>query len=599
MFQRVMERTSAGVLCAILAGLCVALYGPHLANRFVSLDDGLLIYNNPLIRQLTPQSVAYAFRTYDPELYVPLTLVSYQVEYALFGLRPGVFHLTNLLLHIGNVLLVFGVLTMLVKSRTVGFMAALLFAVHPIQMEAVLWAAARKDVLSSFFFLGSLALYLRYREDGSRLTYGGSIALFLVSLLSKVSGILLPVVLLGVDWLQGRKWSRAVWMEKMPFFALSALFGIVALGGKSQAIASVGVIERLLLMGKSTVFLLGQILFPLHLSVIYPQSHAVTLASPEFFVPAILVCVLCGAAFAIAWRSRLAAFGLLFFLGMLAPSFSTFYKNGFLFFASDRYVYLASIGIFLLVAMGVERLVRWGRGGDRAAVALTAVVVIVLSAKTFVQGATWKNSEALYRNVLSAYPESAIAHTNLGDVLRREGRIDEAEAQIEAALRINPELLAARVNAGLFSEARGDIAGGIAKLRIAAEIVDQKERVTIDEVGVYFTLAAMLERSGDYDGALAVYRHAVTKTPQMAESHHNLGLMLEKRGRTAEAIDAYGEALALHPRLLDAHYHLAALLASVGRLPEAVVHVEAVLAIDPGYEKAAEHLQNMRAMMGR
>ena len=601
MLRSFLRRAPTGLLCAALAVLCLAVYGPHVANDFVSIDDGLLIYNNPVIQELTARSVGYTFKTYDPELYVPLTLISYQIEHAVFGLWPAGYHATNLLLHIGNVLLVFALVTMLVRHRSVGFVVALLFAVHPIQTETVLWAAARKDVLSSLFFLASACLYMRYRASDKPSAYWWSVVVFLLSLLSKVSGLFLPFVLLGIDWVQGRTWTKQVFLEKIPYLVLTFIFGLVAVGGKSQALGEFSMWERALLLCKSIAFFLQQLLVPLRFSVIYPQLSPVTVSAPEFFVPLIVMIALGLATLWLLWkgRNRLATFCLLFFFGMLVPSFSTFYKNGFLFFASDRYVYLASIGIFVLLALALQWIATRAKSAELIGGLLSMAAVVVLGSKTSAQGTTWKDSEALYRNVIVQYPGSAMAHNNLADVLRRQDRLGEAEAEIKEALRLDPQNLAAHVNAGLFREARGDIKAGIDYLRAAVAITDKKPEITIDDAGVYFTLAQMLERAGERDAALDIYKHVTEKGPRIGDAFHNYGLALEQRGRTAEAIAAYNHALTLNSGLLASHYHLAGLLAAQGRLPVAIAHLEKIVAINPGYEKAAEHLQRMRGMIAR
>lgn len=149
-------------LPTILIAVTAILYLPHVGNALVTLDDRMLITRNPFIQQLTPWSLRMIFTTYDPELYVPLTLFTYQIEHLIFGLAPQIYHFTNLLLHIGSAILVFQVIRRIFRSDLTGFVSALLFAVHPLQSEAVFWAAARKDVLSGFFFLLSLFFYLQY-----------------------------------------------------------------------------------------------------------------------------------------------------------------------------------------------------------------------------------------------------------------------------------------------------------------------------------------------------------------------------------------------------------------------------------------------------
>src|SRR3989338_4850543 len=185
-------RREAAIYVGVLFAALFIVYGHSLWNGFVNWDDGLLIYENPIVQEFSFRSIYTAFTSYDPELYIPLTLLSYQWNHVVGGLNPFVYHLTNLILHAFNALFVAWIALLLGKNKWIAAVTGLIFALHPLHTEAVVWASSRKDVLAAFFALLSIGLYLLYQESGDRRSYLGSLVMFLLALLSKVSVILLP-----------------------------------------------------------------------------------------------------------------------------------------------------------------------------------------------------------------------------------------------------------------------------------------------------------------------------------------------------------------------------------------------------------------------
>jgi 4-amino-4-deoxy-L-arabinose transferase-like glycosyltransferase len=236
-----------------------------LTNGFVVWDDALLVTKNPIAHGLTWANIKAAFTTYDPELYIPLTLLSFQINYSLHELLPFGYHLVNLLLHFGSVLMIAWVMFGMTKNRVAAIVTALLFAVHPINVEAVAWVSGRKDVLAAFFFLLSIGAFLKKDDsDRSWLWYAISIASFVLGLLAKVSVVTLPVALLLIDWYRQKPLSKKTWMELIPFFALSIVFVIIASLGKSST--DEFFIEKLLMGALSIVLHLVHIVFPIGFS---------------------------------------------------------------------------------------------------------------------------------------------------------------------------------------------------------------------------------------------------------------------------------------------------------------------------------------------
>src|SRR3989344_9385724 len=307
--------------------LALLVYLPSLRNGFALVDDGLLIFENNLVRELSLKTLRVAFTSYDPELYIPLTFVSYQSDYLLGGYNPLIYHLTNLLLHMGSTFLVSAFIFYLTKRSKLAIACALLFAIHPITVETVVWAAARKDVLSGFFFLLSATLYL----------------------LSKVTAITLPLIFLLCDLHRGRRDYKEVVLEKTPYFLLALLFGLIALFGKATLLAERSPLEHFLLACKMVILALSKILVPLRLSVFYPELGEVTLFHPTFLL-SLLILIILGAVVWMFRQKKLLLFGALFFLITLAPAALTFMKGGNTFLFSDRYAYLPSLGVIFLAA---------------------------------------------------------------------------------------------------------------------------------------------------------------------------------------------------------------------------------------------------------
>ncbi|MDO8648731.1 MAG: tetratricopeptide repeat protein [Candidatus Peregrinibacteria bacterium] len=596
--MKVFERLSLRDIAILISVATFLVYAQHLGNAFVALDDGILITQNLAVQRFSWWSIKTAFTTYDPELYVPLTIVSYMLEHALFGLKPIVFHTTNLLLHIGSTVLILLTIHRLSGNRLLATLTALLFALHPLQVEAVVWASARKDVLSAFFFLASIYTYVLQRERGERTRYTVSVFAFLLALLSKVSVILLPLVLLLIDWYQGRKFTWPVLREKIPYFLLSVVFGLIAIYGKLGIVDALPLGTNALLALKSSVFYLQKILLPTGLTAIYPQSTPITLASLEFIIPLLIVLGMLIVALLLRNRMRAVSVAILFYFLMLAPSFTTFQKNRYIFFASDRYAYLAVIGMFLLIALFLTpmiqrsaiRSIRWSAG------LVATILILTCASLTYAQGFTWKDSIALYENALEHYPESGMAANNLATVLAKMGRTQEAIAMYERAIAVDPRRMEPKINLARIELESGNVDRAIRDLTDVTAALNIQASVRPEEFAAFYFLGEAYEKAGDDAQAIAQFERAVERGPAFAEAHYNLGLAYQKRNRLEEAAEAYVQTIDLDPQYLPALYKLAGIRAEQGSVEEAEELLERVIALDPLYEQAARHLENLRSM---
>lgn len=537
--------------CFALLGMAVlAVYGRSLQNGFVEWDDGLLIVENPIVWEISLATIRAAFTTYDPELYIPLTLLSYQVDHMLGGLRPFVYHFTNLLLHAFNASLVLWFTLLLSRRRWVAGVAALLFAVHPMNTEAVAWASARKDVLSAFFTLLTLVSYLMYAKGGSRRWYAGSIAALLLALLSKASAVTAPLILLLLDWRAQGKITRSNLLEKAPHMLLAALFGVIALGGKAGNEALLW--EKLLIGCKAAFFYLQKLAVPGGYSVLYPYTKAISLGNPDLLYSLLALLALAVLALYAAKRTREPLFALGLFLLAVFPSFSNIAKGQDLlrdvYFASDRYAYLPGIAFFYLLALFLAEAVRRRPQPAQAAIAAAAVF---LAFQAHVQSLVWRDTGALFENVLTHYPESHLAHNNLGSLAFRRGEYDAAFAHYRESLQIRPN-----------GEA-------------------------------YYNLGQFFTEMQRFPEAEEAYRQALAQRPGDAAALVNLGVLELRRGALSEAEEHLTQALALDSSLPAIYYNLGLVYERQGRVEEAATAYRRVLELNPEDAEVREMLERL------
>lgn len=466
-----MARVQIAILILCIALLTIIVHAGVLRHGFVTWDDGLLVYRNPTVQEFSPTTIKRAFTSYDPELYIPLTLVSYQIEHMIAGQHPALYHVDNLLLHTANALLVFWLVFLLFADVRIACVAGVLFGIHPLHTEAVAWVSARKDLLSTFFFLASAVAYCLYRKHDDRKSYIASVVFFALSLLAKVTTLTLPVVFLLIDWYHGRTFDRRTWLEKAPYALLSIAFFGIALGGKAQNIASLGILKTFLLACGSIVFVLGKLLWPLHLSVIYPFAGQISPLDPWFALSVVGVIGLIAAAYLLRNSVRVVTFSIAFFLLTLAPTLATFNKAGEIYIASDRYAYIPSIGVIALVAFALWKFWLQLASGRRWLLGIAAVnLLLSLSLMSVLRTAVWADSETLYRDALEQYPDSASIRYNLGLEEERQGRFAEALADYRMAIAIRPDYADAHNNIGVILLLDGKVDEAIVELQKAIAI---------------------------------------------------------------------------------------------------------------------------------
>lgn len=520
----------AAAFIAAVASFLV--YAPSLSNGFVGLDDPGYVYRNPRIRGF---DLVWAFTTPVIGTWCPLTLLSFALDYAVWGLSPFGYHLTNTLLHAANAFMVALLAGRLARGapRLRLFLFALssgiLFGLHPIRAESVAWVSERKDVLSAFFFLASVHLYVGYAraQKGAAAWYSLTLLFFVLSLLSKAMAVTMPVVLFILDYYPLGRLSRACLgkavLEKVPFAAISAMVSAVSVWAqaKGSAIASLealSVAERLHLAVRGYVFYLYKYIIPAGLAPFHPRDFSLGLGA-GFAAYAAALAVLTAGAIALGRRYRAWSVAWAFYAVTLLPVIGlvSIGKHA----AADRYMYIPGMGLAML-ASAAFFLCR----DKKALTALAAAAVaasLALGALTVRQSLFWKDSVTLWTRQVEAYPEHAIGYMNRGTAYGQAGDIQGAIADLTRAVELNPSLAVAWYNRSLAYDASGRAQEAIGDLTEAI-------RINPSYASALHNRGAAYARAGRYAEAAADFRAAAAAEPSDPENHLGLGVALLRSG---------------------------------------------------------------------
>jgi protein O-mannosyl-transferase len=546
-FFRLLDTRFSRTAGVLLFALSAAVYWASLNNAFLNYDDNILVTGNPAIPSHSWAAFKLLLTTFDPELYVPLTFLSLKLDYVLGGMQPFMFHFTGMVLHAANALLAAMLLRQLLRGRTwIALALGAVFAVHPLNTEAVAWVSARKDLLSAFFCFASAYAYLRSVETGDRRRYWLALGCFVLGLLSKVSIAPLPAALLLMEWRVGTLHRPGLARDIAPFAAASLVFAAIAVAGKAGVLGGGGA-GWLLLAPAGTLFLLGKFLWPSGLSVIYPFTGEISLWNPAVGIPFTVTAAGIACLLPFMRRARGTSFGVLFFLIMLTPSFFTAWHNGDWYLTSDRYAYVPMLGLLYLVGRLLNR-IRF----ELVPAAFMAAAIAALAVTANARSADWRGSRALFESVLRVTDQSQVAYVKVGGALLDDG---ETEAAREAfgkslAIRRNEQAL---YNMGLLLLQEGKDAEALA-------LNEEAIRINPRYAPAYVNAGYLRYAAGDMATAVAYFEKAVGLEPAGVEQRLNLAAILAPSdpARAAALLD---EILALDPRHADAN----ALKAELGR----------------------------------
>ncbi len=523
------------VLVVLLLVVTFAVFWQSTGHEFIVYDDNAYVRENLHVNTgLTYGNMLWALTTIEASNWHPLTWLSHMLDCQIYGLNPKGHHLTNVLFHIANTLLLWYLLFSATRKYWQSLFVAALFALHPLHVESVAWIAERKDVLSTFFMLATLILYTRYAKNSRPLLYILSLLLYVFGLMSKPMLVTLPFVMLLWDfWPLGRlrlgtllKRDGACSMpdeaststlphlifEKLPFFCFSLLSSVVtyyaqAHGGSVAGAHAVPLTFRLINALVSYIKYIENMLWPHNLAVIYPLPTTLMLVQA-----AISGLILLGITLAVFYRARLNPFlviGWLWYLGTLVPVIG-FVQVGRQVIA-DRYTYIPLIGLFIIISWGIPALA--DRLPYRRSI-VTAMALLVLAASsigTWIQLRYWKNDVTLFTHAIQAVKNNYIAHMNLGLAFFQRGNIEEAILHYYDAFSLRPNT---------------------------------------DDLCYYLGLA--YGEQGNLDESIFYLTRAVTINPKFAVARYNLGVAFAKQGNLDEGIRHFTKALHLDPDLAEA-----------------------------------------------
>jgi tetratricopeptide (TPR) repeat protein len=551
------------------------VYSDTLRFDFVSYDDPGYVLNNPNVAQgISWGGLRYALSSTDMGNWQPLNWLTYMVDYELYGLRAGGYHATNLVFHILNTLLLFLLLRGMTRAEWPSAFAAALFGLHPLHVESVAWIAERKDVLSTFFGLLSLAAYAAYARRRSVTRYLGVALCLTLGLMAKPMLVTLPLLFLLLDYWPLARWrgslasARSLVVEKLPLLLISLAFGVMTLWVHHKA----GAVDYLIVgrevsgitaanFANATVSYtryLGKTFWPSELSPFYPHPALTENGGVpiEGWGVAVAGAVLLLITFVvIKSRKPYAVVGWSWYLVSLLPVIGIMQTGAQA--MADRYTYVPLIGIFIAIAWGgAELATRWRPGGRSLApaVGIAATFALVLCAGASQRAVQpWRGSISLYENALVANPRNNIIRLNLGIALVDRGEVETGIAQLQTVLELNPDYVNAHYNLGLaFASARR------------------------------------------YDEAVAHYATVLRIRPDHAIAHNGLGKALRAQGRFEQASDHFLRAIELGLERREIHYDLANLLRRSDDLPGAIHHYRRTLEIDPNHAGAKQALKSLQ-----
>jgi len=632
------------LICLILTAAILFAYGQVQNHDFVNFDDHDYVTENRHIQKgLKLDSVIWAFAATRSGNWHPLTWLSHILDYRLYGKNPGGHHLTSLLFHIANTLLLFFVFGRMTNSLWQSGFVAALFALHPLHVESVAWVSERKDVLSTFFWMLTMWSYIRYVEHPTVNRYLLVVFFFTSGLMSKPMLVTLPLVLLLMDYwplnrLQIDQSSvgenfrlrsialRLVW-EKSPLFVIAIASCIITFF--VEDVRSLDVLPlkvRITNALASYANFIGKMIYPSKLAVLYP--HPGMLPWWKVAGASLILGSISFLAIRVIKQSPYFAVGGLWYVGTLVPVIGLVQIGRQS--MADRYTYIPLIGLFIIIAWGIPELVAQWRYKRMWLPAFATIFIIYLMAVTWKQVGYWENSITLFEHTLKVTANNYVPHNNLGLALYNQGRTKEAVEHYLQALKIKPDYVLARNNLGtaLANEGKLDEAifhyekalrampdnpmtlYNIGRAFYGQENFSQatyyfKEVLRYDpeHVGAHNNLAIILSALGELDEAFFHYNKALQSNPENADIHYNLGNLLMKKGKYSEAKAHFTEALVtvhfaqghkINPEYANIYNKIGLILVQRGKLEQAGVFFLKAIEIDPEFDDARRNLDILK-----
>lgn len=588
------------LLCLLLFAIVASAYYPAIQNGFVNYDDNDYVTENKFVQNgLSSNGIAWAFRSTAASNWHPLTWISHMTDCQLFGLNPVGHHLTSVIFHATNTVLLFLLLRGMTASAWASFVVALLFGIHPLRVESVAWVAERKDVLSTFFWLLTIGAYVKYttttkhQSPKAKVWYACTLTFLALGLLSKPMLVTTPFLLLLLDFWPLNRWlpkkRSALILEKIPMLALAIATSVItysvqqSAGAVSQTLPLMARIQNAIV---SYCRYLGKTFWPDDLCVCYPH--------PDFWpLHVVILCALTlitvTAFVTTQLRERPYLFvGWFWYLGTLVPVIGIVQVGQQA--MADRYTYFPTIGLLLMLVFGIrEFAVKEILKKALVLPAITAAIVVVFGILTHRQIGYWKDSERLFLRGVEVTQNNSLAHGGLARALVDHGKTDQAITHYREAIRLRPNDTIARNGLGNLLAQNGLFDEALDQFQQALKL-KPNDPITLNNLGV------LLARKGRIDEAVSYLEQAIQLKPDYVEAHNNLGGVLGAKGRFDEAINHFELSLKLNPNNAESHSNLGLALMQKRRLSEAIMHFQEAVRLKPDYTKAQKSLSMALAL---
>ncbi len=552
------------LICALLAIAIIVVYWQVINFDFINFDDHLYITENHIIIQgITLTGIRWAFTSMYAANWHPLTWISHMLDVQLFGMNPGMHHLTNVIFHTLNTLLLFFVLQKMTGALWRSAAVAALFALHPLHVESVAWISERKDVLSTFFWLLTMVGYYWYVQNSSFKRYYLVVFIFILGLLSKPMLVTLPFALLLLDvwplkrlggdvqieWIGGNqscnkvrfssRWPQLSLLirEKIPLIILAIISSGVTFyaqrnGGAVQPFEHLHFSTRLINSVISYTGYLGKMLLPINLAVLYPYPgsfHPI-----EVIISLLIILFITFMTLLFAKQLPYLLVGWFWYLGTLIPVIGIVQVGQQS--MADRYTYLPLVGIFIMIVWGLADLIAHWQYRQLATGVFTPLLLIFLMWTSWVQVSYWKNSETLFNHTLELTKNNYLAHNNLGIALFHRGDVQAAIRQYQDSLKINPH----------FENAHFNLGRALAEEKHFDEAVDQFQeciKMNPQDGGVYNNLGNIMAVKGNLNDAIKYYTEALHIDSHQERVYYNLGVIYIQKGNIKKAIGYFIDAI--------------------------------------------------------
>ncbi|MBN1364330.1 MAG: tetratricopeptide repeat protein [Syntrophaceae bacterium] len=587
-----MKRKYTYLIVILLIIVSFIAFGRIAGNDFINSDDDQYITENNHIKSgLNEESIKWAFTTIHFTYWHPLTWLSHMLDWSLFGTDASSHHLVSLFLHIGAVLFLFLFLKKATNNILPSFFAAALFALHPLRVESVAWATERKDVLSMFFGMTTLYIYVFYTKKQNLPLYILTLIFFIFGLMSKPIMVTLPFVLLLIDYWPLERWPkkihqanikvvRRIILEKLPFIFLTILLSIVTFSSQNinDLVISneqLPLITRIVNAIISYIAYLEKFFWPINLAVFYPY--------PDFFMPQQIISflfILTGITITVIYFSKKYPFlftGWLWYLGTFIPMIGLVQVGAQA--MADRHTYLPSIGIAIIVAWGIPSIIENQKLRRKILSPAAIIFITLMLILTWKQCGYWKNSITLFSHALQVTKNNHLAHSNLATALLAEGRKEEAINNYRQAILIKP-------NSALPYNMLGNAYTKLGWYELAIQQYNHAIRLNPTYENAFNNRGTAYSSLKQTEIAIKDFNYAIYIKPDYADAYYNRGTVYMELGQYQKAVQDFSEAIRIKPDYISAYYNRAIVYSKLRRYQSAIEDYSQIIRWRPDYAVA-------------